>query len=204
MDPELLAAFAAIAAAVFSLVTLLVTGLRERQRDNKLWIRANLLEAAISYLDSSWLTRQNTRLAIKIRKSDPAWFEELKSECWRQNSVKGFELTKIRLLGNSELVGVAQRLYDADNVMLDRVFGEKCEPDDSQWLEAREAAKTELKATLDAFRHTLALEQGAPLGSGHKSDWHLDRALRGRAVSGSGRAPSRDGDDGRSGLVAAE
>lgn len=178
MSPELLTAVAAIAAAVFSLVTLLVTGLRERRRDNRSWIRGNLLEAAIEYLDSSWLTRQNTRLALEARKNDPTWFTDLKAECWRQNTVKGFGLTKIRLLGSAELVTSAQRLYDADNVMLDLAFGEDCEADDPRWLEARGAAKAELKATLDAFRRTLALEEGAPLGSGHKADWHLDRALR--------------------------
>jgi hypothetical protein len=191
VSSELLTAIAAIAAAVFSLVTLLVTGFRERHRDNRIWIRANLLEAAIEYLDSSWLTRQNTRIALRTRNSDPAWFGDLKAECWRQNTLKGFGLTKIRLLGNAELVAAAERLYDADNVMLDLAFGENCEPDDPRWLAARESAKTELKATLDAFRQTLALEGGAPLGSGHKADWHLDRALRARMNQGTSK--HRDG-----------
>lgn len=183
MTPEILTAAAAIAAATFSLVTLVVTGLRERSRDKRLWVRENLLEAAIAYLDSSWLTRRDTRLAMTVRNSDAAWFEQLKVECWRQNSVKAFQLTKIRLLGNSALVEAAQRLYDADNAMLDLVFGENCEPEDPRWPLARRDAKSELKAALDAFRKTLALEPGAALGSGHKAAWHLDRALRAHEAS---------------------
>jgi hypothetical protein len=149
-----------------------------------MWIRANLLAAAIEYLDSSWLTRQNTRLALNTRHNDPTWFAELKTECWRQNTVKGFGLTKIRLLGSAELVAAAEKLYDAHNIMLDLAFGENCEPDDPRWLNARRVSKAELKSTLDAFRRTLALEEGAPLGSGHKADWHLDRNLRARMNDG--------------------
>lgn len=73
MSPELLAALAAIAAAAFSLLTLIATGRRERHRDDKLWVRSNLLDASIAYLDSSWLTRQHTRLALTSASAIDSW-----------------------------------------------------------------------------------------------------------------------------------
>lgn len=182
MSPELLAAIAAIAAASFSLVTLVVTGSRERHRDNRSWIRENLLEAAIAYLDSSWIIRQNTRLAHGARDVDPGWFDDLKTECWRQSTVKGLMLTKIRLLGSTNLVNAAEQLYNTDSILLQLAFGENCEPEDLRWIEARRTAKVALKATLDAFRHTLDLESGAPLGEGHKATWHHQRDLRMRST----------------------
>lgn len=190
MSPELLAAIAAIAAASFSLVTLVVTGSRERHRDNRSWIRENLLEAAIAYLDSSWIVRQNTRLAHEARDVDPDWFDDLRTECWRQNTVKGLKLTKIRLLGSNHLVSAAEQLYNADSILLQLAFGESCEPDDPRWVEARRTAKVALKATLDAFRHTLDLASGAPLGEGHKATWHHQRDLRMRSTQQQQGTPS--------------
>ncbi|MEU8239745.1 hypothetical protein AB0C07_15995 [Actinoplanes missouriensis] len=90
-----LSASAAIAAAVISLATLIVTTLVTGRREQRKWVREALTDAFTAFLDASW---RGTDALIRSEDPDPA-YADMRSQ-----------LTRLRLLASPAVVAAGEEL----------------------------------------------------------------------------------------------
>ncbi|MEU4562318.1 hypothetical protein AB0F72_28370 [Actinoplanes sp. NPDC023936] len=90
-----LSASAAIAAAVISLATLLVTTLVTGHREQRKWVRDSLTDAFTAFLDASW---RGSDAMIRSEDPDPA-YADMRSQ-----------LTRLRLLASPAVVAAGEEL----------------------------------------------------------------------------------------------
>ena len=156
-------AAAAFAAALFSGVSLYLTGKREERR----WRRDALFKIYQRFIELSFERSLKAVLGIKVRRGTPPFdLEELADEEWLLHQEYDGLLTSLRLLGVSEMVHAAETLHKRDQelVVLALRSEEAVTDIDFETFERkREENRQAKQSMLDAARASLALDAAAPI-----------------------------------------
>jgi hypothetical protein len=161
------AAVAALGAAVFSGLTLLITGRRETRK----WLRESLLEAQVEFLDASFRypARQLHALigdlpsdAVVSQTMDlSSYWADYKTAHEAQNDA----LTRLRLLAGDAVVRAAENLHDIDEHISLRLMGDEPYLGLAAFNELRRNQRTAREEFIKAARVGVNLSPGAPIRS---------------------------------------
>jgi hypothetical protein len=154
-------AVTAIAAAVFSGLTLHLSGKRETRK----WIRESLLDALTQCLDASFM-RPSRRVYLLL--SDPAFSGDLASYRRRAEEAHRSQndaLTKIRLLASRSVVQAAEGLHRADEAVVEAVLSDGRPAPEHEWERLRAKQKIARELLISEAREVLGLDKGAPIMS---------------------------------------
>jgi len=152
-------AVTAITAAVFSGLTLLLTGHRETRK----WRRETLLDAVAQFLDGSF--GRAYRRIYRLRRSghDGEVLNALKKRTEEAQRSQDDALTKIRLLASAEVVQAAEKLRKADEEMFMQVVLAKTLPTEEVYESLRLRQKSAREDLIKETRDVLGLDSGAPI-----------------------------------------
>jgi hypothetical protein len=156
-------AAAAFAAALFSGVSLYLTGKREERR----WRRDALFSIYQRFMHLSFERSLKAVLGIKVRRGTPPFhLKALVDDEWLLHQEYDGLLTSLRLLGVSEMVHAAEVLHKRDQelVVLALRSEEVVTDIDFETFERkREENRQAKQSMLDAARASLGLDAAAPI-----------------------------------------
>jgi hypothetical protein len=142
-------AAAAGLAAILSAANLWVAGRRELDR----WAREALVEALVSFFDTSFKLRSSCRKLIFLTPEAESAIQELRLEIVEAHDLETDTLTRLRLLAPSRVVIAAEDLHEADHNIIDTYFAESPQAEFRQALVSTRIARTQfLSAARSAFR----------------------------------------------------
>ena len=156
-------AAAALAAALFSGVSLYLAGKREERR----WRRDALVSAYQRFIELSFERSLNAVEGMDLRRNgEPFDLKKLRRDEWRSHEEYDGLLTRMRLLGAGAVVQAAEPLHGCDQELIKLGLGTDEAASDADFDFFEEKREQDRKAKLDmlhAARATLGLEPAAPI-----------------------------------------
>ena len=142
-------AAAAGLAAILSGVNLWLAG----QREINSWAREALVEALVSFFDTSFKLRGSCRRLIHLAVEKEFEAQEIRLEIVAAHNLETDTLTRLRLLAPSRVVRAAEGLHEADHRVIDAYFSDSPHVEYSQALiNTRLASAKYISAARSAFR----------------------------------------------------
>jgi hypothetical protein len=156
-------AAAAFAAALFSGVSLYLAGKREERR----WRRDALFNTYQRFIQLSFERSLKAVLGIKVRRGTPPFhLKKLVDEEWLLHQEYDGLLTRLRLLGVSDIVHSAEILHKRDQELVELALRSEevvTDIDFETFERKREENRQAKNSMLDAARATLGLDAAAPI-----------------------------------------
>jgi hypothetical protein len=152
-----------VAAALFSGISLYLSGKREERR----WRRDALLNTYQRFIELSFERSFKTVLGIRVRRGiEPDDPDELRKEESELHLEYDSLLTRIRLLGNGDVVAASERLHASDQELVQlslRSDAPATASDCDTFEKERQRNRQAKEALLKAARETLGFEPTAPI-----------------------------------------
>jgi hypothetical protein len=152
-----------LAAALFSGISLYLSGKREERR----WRRDALLNTYQRFIELSFERSFKTVLGIRVRRGiEPGDLDDLRQEESELHLEYDSLFTRIRLLGNGDVVHASETLHTSDQelVQLGLRSDAPATDSDSDTFEIERQRNRRAKETLlNAARATLGFEPAAPI-----------------------------------------
>ncbi len=154
-------AAAAGLAAILSGINLWLSGRRELNR----WAREALVEALVSFFDTSFKLRSSCRELIFLAHNKDSEAATIRRSIVAAHDYETDTLTRLRLLAPSRVVKAAEILHEADHAIIDAYYAESPQNEFEQALSNARSARIEF---ISAARFAFRLRDTAPIQHRHE------------------------------------
>jgi hypothetical protein len=154
-------ALTAIAAALFSGLTLYLSGRRETRK----WIRESVLGALVQLLDASFMRPSSRARRLLLDPTSNGNLAQFKQRAEEAHRAQNDALTKLRLLAARPVVQAAEKLHSADEAVVETVLGDGGPAPEPEWRSARAQQKIAREQLINEARKMLQLNKGAEIMS---------------------------------------
>ena len=161
--PSILAAMAATIAAVFSGLTLYVSGRREHRR----WMRDSLVDTYVKFLGASFEgTAQGKAEKVRLQAGNTEVIDEYRAQIVDIHDLQTAMLIKLRMIAPSSVIKAAEKLHEADHAVTEAAL-ESVDVAGDSWSQLRSEQRTARGVFVDQGRRSLGFGQGAPISHSH-------------------------------------
>jgi len=156
----ILGAAAATLAAVFTGISLYLTGRREHNK----WVRDALIDSYVTYLSVSFRSGSAAKKLVEVRKNNGSdrQRQELVKESRSCHQSLNDTLSRLRLLAGRNVVTAAESLRLIDFQLAEHAQHSTL-PDEGDWRKLRSQATGSREAFIDAARRSMGLPAGSPI-----------------------------------------
>src|SRR5580704_7613923 len=161
--PSILGAMAATIAAVFSGLTLYVSGRREHRR----WMRDSLVDTYVKFLGASFEgTAQGKAENVRLQADNAEVINDYRTQIAGIHDLQTAMLIKLRMIAPSSVVKAAENLHEADHVVTQAAL-ESVDVAGDSWGTLRSQQRAARTIFVDQGIRSLGLGQGAPIAHSH-------------------------------------